>query len=360
MLMELLQDDGPAQAAECTLYLPLGSEELETLVAARNLFALLTSQPLVGIESRRTVFEALLQVSVLLRKFGFANHDGSTYGDEVDRSFGCCMEQLTLADVRHSREKTVEALVLGEQMRSWSLYNEGFCHGVGKYDDLRELKSPLYGDISTNTRTRLERAHLALANRQAYVRQRLEAFEFPSLFAGVASSTSMDEYKTIRFKEWRNNFGKMRNFVLNYYKDLFGSWPPKARSKRNHFSCSGLNRQCLKILYSDVCALYDLLVDRESLTPRVIGEERPQETEACRGDPVISALRKMLSEFERSSPPVLPPIPFDVPKVPTMTTIREDYNDLPAKKQLKLDKSTKVRCLDRLGGEEEVVDDAGE
>ena len=40
----------------------------------------------------------------------------------------------------------------------------------------------------------------------------------------------------------------------------------------------------------------------------------------------------------RSSSPVLPPIPYDVPKIPSMTTIYENYNDLPAKQQVKFDK----------------------
>ncbi|KAK4193367.1 hypothetical protein QBC35DRAFT_372198 [Podospora australis] len=330
------------------LYLPPGNvagspaEDLNRLVAARNLFAFLTNQPLVGTEANPTLFAAILQISSLLRHFNFTNHDGSSFGDSVEASFDMLLDQFHIHDVRHSREKTIEALILGEQMKSWNLYNEAFAHAVGKYESLIELKSPLYERVSIDTRERLERAHFALGNRLATASLRLESFEFPSLFAGTANSTSNEDYRQVRFKEWRNSFLKMRHFVLGYYKDLFGSWPPKAKSKKNNFSQGGLNRQCLKILYSDLCALYDLLVDRQSLTPRVIDQETPEEKDdkekmdlvtAC-----ISALRRMLSEFEQSTPPVLPPIPYDTPKVPSMTSIHENYNELPPKKQAKFDK----------------------
>ncbi|KAK3383265.1 hypothetical protein B0T24DRAFT_673159 [Lasiosphaeria ovina] len=329
---------------EGNIYLPLEKQDLDSLVAARNLFAFLTNQPLVGTDANPTIFTAFFHISGLLRKYGFSNYNGSSFGDSVDATFDIFLDQFGTADVRHSREKTLEALVMSEHMKSWTLYNEAFAHAVGKYDSLLELRSPLFNSISVSTRNRLERAHLNLVNRQANIDIRLESFEFPSLFAGIASSTSTDEYKNVKFKEWRNSFVKMRSFVLGYYKDLFGNWPPKARSKKNHFSQPGLNRQCLKMLYSDLAALYDLLVDRESITPRAI-DKVFEDTQANAVDPNISALRKILSEFDHSSPPVLPPIPFDVPKIPSMKTIHENYNDLSGKTQAKFDKSLKYNEL---------------
>jgi hypothetical protein len=334
------------------LYLPLGNTDLERLVAARNLFAMLTRQPLVATTENPTLFAAILQVAGLLRRFNFSSFDGSSFGESVDAAFDFLTDCTGIADVRHSREKTLEALILAEQMKSWNLYNEAFAHAVGKYESIVDLKSPLYDRVSVSTRQRLDRAHLDLANRQASVNSRLEAFEFPSLFAGIASSTSTEEYKNVKFKEWRNSFAKMRGFVLSYYKGIFGNWPPRARSKKNYFSQSGLNRQCLKILYSDFCALYDLLVDRQSITPRVIGEgfddSNKDSKDAKPNDASISALRKVLSEFDKSSPPVLPPIPLDVPKLPSMTAIYEKYDELPAKKQAKYSKSLQPHELQLL------------
>ena len=305
-------------------------------MAIRNLFAFLTGQPLIGTKANPTTFHAFLRISSLLQEYGFSSADGTSFGEAVDLSFGFYISQLALADVRHSREKTLEALILGEHMHSTELYNEAFAHAVGKYSAIMDIKSPLFEKVSVYTRERLERAHLGLVRRLDNVNTRLERFEFPSLFSGTANSTSNAEHRPLRFKVWMRSFERMRSFVLGYYKSNFGNWPPKARSKKNPFSESGLNRLVLKALYSDLCALYDLLVDREAITTRGLGQDPDDATTNV--TPMMSALRGILAEFDHSSPPVLPPIPFDVPLVPNMDTIIPNYHQLSAKEQAKADR----------------------
>ncbi|KAH8675361.1 hypothetical protein BX600DRAFT_170610 [Xylariales sp. PMI_506] len=337
---------GDQSPGESRLYLPTSPDghvqrgktqqpDLDRLISIRNLFAFLTGQPLVGTKGQPTLFMALLNISALLVEFGFTNFDGTTFGESVDMSFSFLMDQMAIADVRHSREKTLEALVLGERMRSWELYNEAFAHAVGKYSAIRDLNSPLWEMVSVHTRQRLERGHLDLQNRQHNLNNRLEAFEYPALFSGTANSTS--QFKSVKFGTWKRSFNRMRSFVLSYYKTNFGSWPPKARSKKNPFSESGLHRQVLKILYSDLCALYDLMADRESITPRAINQSSDELTDEEEGKQQISALRKIFTEFDTSSPPVLPPIPYDIPKLPSMKSVKDNYYDLPAKEQRRLD-----------------------
>ncbi|KAI9171516.1 hypothetical protein HJFPF1_01001 [Paramyrothecium foliicola] len=348
----------PEDSGELRLYLPTAPpsesgqlstpgenslSELERLVGIRNLFAFLTGQPLVATKNHQTIFQAFLQISSLLQEFGFMSEDGTTFGYAVDLSFGFYMEQLALADCRHSREKTVEALILGERMRSIDLYSEAFAHAAGKYTAIMDLQLPIYDLITPHTRQGLERAHLDLISRQHDVNQNLEQFDFPSLFAGIANSTSISELRMVRFKIWKNSFSKMRQFVLSHYKAAFGSWPPKASSKKNPFAESGLNRLVLKMLYSDMCALYDLLVDRKNLTSRVMDEVPAISGEA--GKMTISALRNILSEFDRSKPPVLPPIPYDLPQLPSMTSVLETYNTLSTREQSKFDKKIKEHEL---------------
>lgn len=330
-------------AGESRLYLPVSmsdpgqatEHDLERLISIRNMFGFLTGQPLVATNAQPTLFKIMSNVAGLLKEFDFTNADGSTFGESVDMSFSFLMENMTLADVRTSREKTLESLILGEQMRSITLYQEAFAHAAGKYSAIRDLKSPLWEQVSPITRQRLERAHLDLVTRQNSVNNRLEAFEFPALFSGIASSTTT--YKDVKFHVWRRSFNRMRQFVLNYYKTNFGNWPPKARSKKNPFTESGLNRLVLKILYSDLCALYDLLVDRENITTRVI-DMNADEIAHDSVNPHVSALRGILTEFDNSSPPVLPPIPFDLPMLPNMASIKENYYELPVKEQVRLGK----------------------
>lgn len=333
-----------ATSSEVRLYIPPAGpthegdhDRLQRLIAIRNLFAFLTGQPLVGTKAHPTVFSAFLEISALLKEFDFMSMDGTTWGEAVDESFGFYIAQMALADVRHSREKTLEAIILGERMKCWELYNEAYTHAAGKWQAIVSLKSPLLKRITPEVQKRLERSNLDLLNRQHNVNQRLESFEFPALFAGVAVSS---EFRDVRFNRWRAAFAKMRFFILDHYKSLFGAWPPKARSKKNPFSESGLNRLVLKALYADLCSLYDLLVDRDSLTPRVI-DQAPDDESDKDAEPNIRALRKLLNEFDQSSPPVLPPIPFDVPKIPTMKSVHANYDDMKEKDRLKFDRSIK-------------------
>ena len=343
-------------SSESRLYLPVGcgadgKPELERLVALRNLFALLTGQPLVATDSYPTVYAALLQVAELLHEFqfGFATGSDNSFGDAVDISTVFYVDQSGLSDVRFNREKTIEALVLGEQLRFWPLYNEAFCHAVGKYPALRDLKkSPLWAKISPNTLQRLERAHLDLMNRQNSVNTRLEQFDFPSLFAGVANSTSNIEYRNLRFKNWRASFSDMRAFVLRFYKTQFGSWPPKASSRRNPFSESGLNRLVLKTMYADLCSVYDLLVNRNSPTTRagedgsaqpLTGPSSSATAPLPTSEASVLALRQILTEFEQSSPPVLPPVPFDAPKLPTMASLSDRFTEMTPKDQARFQRN---------------------
>lgn len=313
--------------------------ELDRLVAIRNLFAFLTGQPLVVTKSHPTIFRSFLQIADLLHEFRFFSIGGDSFGDIADISFDFYLEQHGLADCRHSRERTLEALILGERMRSLDLYNEAYAHAAGKYSSIINLGLPLFNEVSISTRERLERAHLDLVNRRQNVSEHLDQFEFPSLFSGLANSTSMPELRQVKFKVWRASFGRMRQFVLGHYKHQFGSWPPKASSKKNPFAEGGLNRLVLKVLYSDMCALYDLLVDRTNLTSRVIDQAPDLSDDG--GNTMTLALRIIMSEFDRSRPPVPPPIPFDLPQLPSMTAIHENFNSLSTKEQSRLEKKVK-------------------
>ncbi|MCJ1436592.1 hypothetical protein MMC27_005972 [Xylographa pallens] len=324
------------------LYMPmsivaeaLGSElhtdDIDKLVAIRNLFAFLMGQVLVGTWKRPSLFSIFLEIAELLRYYDFTNYDGSTFGEIPDASFVCYLTDLHLSDVRSSREKTIEAIILGEQMKSWNLFNEGFVHGVGKWDDLVQLAHPSFSMINNTTQRRMEKASRDLSTRLKAVQARIDDFDFPSLFAGIAASSTLG--KTIDFKAWKASFASMRKHTLALYKAQYGSWPPKAKSKKNEFEGSGLNRLLLREVYQDFSDVYDMLVDRTILTTRTA--DMLSLNEVLSTDPQMNALLKLLSEFDRSSPPVLPPIPFDLPLLPDLSTTRREFEGLPVKKQAK-------------------------
>ena len=310
------------------------SDDVEILIVMRNLFAFLIGLPLVATARHSSMFTILLKIADVMQRYDFTNLDGSTLGEDAVASFERYVQEFKLADIRSSREKTVEAIVLGERMRSLFLYNEGFVHAVGKYEDISNMRSPKFSLIAEATRKRLERAHLDLNTRLRSVRTRLDDFDFPSLFAGIANSTTSSESKMVRFKDWKNSYMSMRKHVMSFYKGRYGAWPPKAKSKKNDFEESGLNRILLRELYRDFSDLYDVLVDRSALTTRSVGlpeQSDPDDPE----EPAARALRRLLDEYDRSTPPVQPPVPFDIPRMPSLSDTRRDFDTLEPKKQRK-------------------------
>ncbi|KAI4690305.1 hypothetical protein J4E81_007457 [Alternaria sp. BMP 2799] len=294
----------------------LDANDTDTLVTYRNFFAFLIGQSLVATERHSDIFDIFLRIGDILSHYAFSNVDGSTFGEVAASSFDCYVDELTLADVRHSREKTIEAIVLGEKLRSMALYTEGFVHAAGKYNSVKELDSPKFGMISPKSSTRLARAAMDLENREQTINHKLKDFEFPHIFSGIMNSAMASEGKVISFKKWRAAFMTIKSFVMDYYRHKYGSWLPKAKSKKNNLTTSGLNRLVLLEIYRDMASLYDLLVDRKNLTNRTadgfIAEDEGTDIESV----VARALRKVLSEYDRSTPPVAPPIPFDLPLYP--------------------------------------------
>ncbi|KAI9739896.1 MAG: hypothetical protein M1818_004952 [Claussenomyces sp. TS43310] len=298
--------------------------DLEYLVSVRNLFAFLTGRSLVATKTYPSTFMAVYLLAGHLSRLGFSNADGTTFGEAAANNWRILIQWLDLADVRDNVDRIVDALILGERMRSATLYNEAFTHAVGKYEDIMHMRPGNFQSLSLTTRNRLERASIDLQQRQQNANLILSDFEFPALFSGMATSSTTAESRLVRFKAWKSHFLSMRRHVLSYYKDLYGSWPPKASSKKNNFVESGLNRLVMKELYRDLSMVYDLLVDRKSLTTRSMDADGSSDET----DPIAAALRKLLSEADHSSPPVHPPMPFDIPSVPRMSLLSSNHSKL--------------------------------
>ncbi|EFR04096.1 hypothetical protein MGYG_07103 [Nannizzia gypsea CBS 118893] len=315
----------------CGRELPvLSAEDVDMLVLFRNLFAFLIGQALIATPRTPSIFTIFMEVSGLLDRFGFTNLDQSTFGETATTSFGCYCDELDLIDVRASRERALDAIILGERMKYLPLYQEGFTHGVAVLDDLKKFEAK-YNSVSPVTRKRLERGYLDLDNRIKTCAVKIDEFEFPSLFAGIANSNVANEAKVIRFKNWKNAYLGYRKNVVNYYRARFGSWPPKA-SKKNQFQESGLNRLVLRELYQDFCDLYDMLADRTDLTTRS-ADMTTSVFKAEDSNSTSQALRQIMSEYDRSTPPVQPPIPFDIPRLPSIHSIRRKLDPKQEAKQ---------------------------
>ncbi|KAF2461922.1 hypothetical protein BDY21DRAFT_277319 [Lineolata rhizophorae] len=324
-----LSTDGAVHSPVSPSQPQFSANDLDTLLTVRNTFAFLVGGSLVATERRPTIFHIFMKIAELLDVWKFSNLDASTYGEAAASSFDTYVDELQLDNVSSSHEKTIEGIVLGERMKSVKLYNEAFVHGVGKYEELLKLDSPKFPLISAVTRSRMERASMDLHIRIKNIETRLLDFDFPSVFSGIMNSKTADERKVVRFEQWKSAFLATRKHFMSYYKHKYGSWPPKASSKKNDLETSGLNRLVLKDLYHDFSQLYDLLVDRKSLTTRTSEATIPDDDEV--GDPIHRSLRRVENEYDHSSPPVQPPIPFDVPILPSLVGTRAGYGADPKK-----------------------------
>ncbi|KAL1643840.1 hypothetical protein SLS61_009068 [Didymella pomorum] len=313
----------------------LTQKDTDTLVTYRNFFAFLVGQSLVATPQHSDIFDIFLRIADILNHYAFSNVDGSSFGEVAASSFDAYVDELNMADVRQSREKTIEAIVLGEKMRSMGLYTEGFVHAVGKYDDVKSLNSPKWQMVSPKTGTRMARAALDLDNRENNINLKLKDFEFAAIFSGIMNSAMAQEGKMIGFKRWRSAFMSTRSWMIDYYKHKYGSWLPKARNKKNNLTTNGLNRLVLRDMYRDLSSLYDLLVDRKDLTNRTADGFLVEDEGMGFVAVNARAMRKTLSEYDRSTPPVQPPIPFDLPLYPTLKGIRPDYPTGDEKKDAK-------------------------
>ncbi|KAK5111482.1 hypothetical protein LTR62_004934 [Meristemomyces frigidus] len=310
------------------------AEDLQTLVDIRNFFAFLIGGPLLATERRASWFAIFMSIAGILKTYEFSNMDGSTFGEAANSSFDAYVDELQLGDVRSSREKTIEGIVLGERMRSVLLYNEAFTHAVGKHNDLISLKSPKFDLISPLTQNRLTRAAMDLEKRVASIQLVLQDFEFPFLFTGIMSSKTSDERKEgVRFAEWKDGFLGMRKWTISMLQQRYGHWPPKAKSKKNDLETSGLSRKVLRDVYNDMSAIYDLMVDRSNLTTRTV--DGVDQSQRAIEDATIRGVRAVLSEYDRSSPPVKPPVPFDLPLLPNLKVTRPDFATGDKKKDVK-------------------------
>lgn len=307
--------------------------DLQTLIDYRNFFAFLCGQALIATEKRGSLFSIFMTIASLLKSYEFTNLDASTFGEVASTSFNKYVEELGLDDVRTSREKTIEGIVLGERMKSVLLYNEAFTHAVGKLDELTELGSPKSDLISHATRTRLARASMDLEKRLGAVRLTLQDFDFPSIFTGIMHSKTAEERREgVRFDAWKDSFLGTRKWMISVLRQRYGDWPPKAKSKRNDLETSGLQRLVLRDLFHDMTSMYDLIVDRTRLTTRTAdGADRA----GPKVEPRVRALHSALSEYDRSSPPVKPPIPFDLPKIPSLKATRPEFGAGDAAKDAK-------------------------
>lgn len=335
-------------------------DSLQHFVDSRNLFAFLSYTFLISTLHRESPFQIMEKVFKLLQgptSPQLHPEDHSPMDVNVSRRISTAeghflyfVDELKIDDIRNDDDAIIEALIMGERWKCQRLYREGFVHACGRWDDIKDHSGCAY--VSQVTKSRLDRASIDLHQiRLQNVATRLPNFDFPSVWVG--------DGRYPEFKPWKAGFEAMRKFTLCYYKNVYGSWPPKAgkHGKGGGFTeTGGLNRMVLKRLYDDFCAVYDLLVDREWIHGDRIRFEANYSSEGEEGieqrskeEHARTTMRKIMSDFDQSYMPVQPGIPFDQPRLPYIPpTPPSTAEGLKKKKK----KSSKPRSQKKLKSDE--------
>lgn len=335
-------------------------DSLQHLVDARNLFAFLSYTFLVSTLHRETPFQIMEKIYKQLQgpiSPQLHPEDHSPMDMNVSRRISTAeshflyfVDELKIDDIRNDDDAIVEALIMGERWKCQRLYREGFVHACGRWDDIKDHPGCAY--VSQVTKSRLDRASIDLHQiRLQNVTTRLTSFDYPSVWVG--------DGRYPEFKPWKAGFDAMRKFTLSYYKNVYGSWPPKAgkHGKGGGFTeTGGLNRMVLRRVYEDFCAIYDLLVDREWIHGDRIRFEANYSSEGEEGmeqrskeEHARTTMRKIMSDFDQSYVPVQPGIPFDQPRLPYIPPTPPTTADGLKKKKKK---SSKPRSQKKLKSDE--------
>ncbi|KAI5925667.1 hypothetical protein F4810DRAFT_26007 [Camillea tinctor] len=310
-------------------------DSLRYAITTRNVFALLYHASLVGL----SLFQALSDLLARLDAY---------MPPEAD-NIGTLLTYLTargIDDVRNDPESAISMLAWSEtpEVRWEEGWREAFLHCTGMYSRLEDC--PDFKNVTPITRALLERACLETQLRVQAAEERLSEFNYGDIWPTIGPVSQSPA---------RAAADRLRQFFINHFINMYGSWPPPETGVRN---CEGeeiwLTRTMAQRMQKDFGALYDYLVNRD-----VVWDE--SETRSSRkwmmvsgtGDKSFSAdtpdlpLTDMLIEFDNRMR--FPHIPHPYPLVPeSVSPITSPVVGGNGRERLRKDKNGKHPGDDRI------------
>ncbi|KAI9775535.1 MAG: hypothetical protein M1835_005807, partial [Candelina submexicana] len=217
------------------LFFPISSNGssqtiLREHLSVRNVFALVLSKSLVGLDLCQTL-------SDLLARFNQYMPDRDNKRAIIEYIF-----DQGLQDVRNDPESASGLLAWSElEGIQWLVgWREGFIHSVGMYDDVRKL--PTFSNLNPMTRHLLEQKSAEMLLRNEIAERVLAEFDFREMWPMSSANPPMAKVSFIRFQQ------SLREF----YKDLY---PQRANGR------PWLDREVARRLQEDFAILYDFIVD---------------------------------------------------------------------------------------------------
>ncbi|KAI0506635.1 hypothetical protein F5B22DRAFT_438123 [Xylaria bambusicola] len=213
------------------------------MITTRNVFAVLYHASLVGL----SLFQALHDL--LERLDGYMEPDADNVGTIINY-----LSARGIDDARNDPETAVSLLAWSEtpEVRWEEGWREAFLHCAGMYSRLEDCAD--FRHLTPITRALLERACLETQLRVQGAAERLADFEFPEAWGPAVRNGSIGKAAA----------GRLRQFFVNYYARVYGTWPPAETGARTtDGEETWLTRPVAQMLQKDFGALYDYLVNRD-------------------------------------------------------------------------------------------------
>jgi len=219
----------------------------------RNFFAALQSKPITG-ENLITELEKLYLIAVDLI--------GEPHNPEKAVKFvRKYVQRLKLDDCRYFRANALRLLAWCERTQWEKGWLESFAHCVGMMGrGIDECEA--YTELSDRTKRLLHKSHRKQRHEIRAMERILADFDM------VGSSPSSDPEHHAGIKSTR----AFQQFLLDYYGQQYGSWPPKIEEGRDGW----LDRTLAQRLQEDFGSVYDLLVNNNVVYGCLEHEETPQ------------------------------------------------------------------------------------
>ncbi|KAF3930034.1 hypothetical protein ABW19_dt0201984 [Dactylella cylindrospora] len=210
---------------------------LRHYVTMRNVFACIFDSYCVGlIEDESTLLSDLVD-RMLMYFEGAEDNLGQKLSEFIIKS--------GLWDVSNDPIKAVDLLHLAHTYEMKELYEESFAHCVGMWPQITSANA--HEVLASSVTSRISDRHVTMSSQVAVITTNLQKFHFKPIWSVKSPVSKLPT--TVR-----QSFELMRTFLFKYYSNVTSStWPPKNISTRPIFTR----------IYSDFCALYSLMVDKQ-------------------------------------------------------------------------------------------------
>jgi hypothetical protein len=220
---------------------PQGLSKTDVLrhqISTRNVFALIYSASLVGINFFQTLQDLQERIEQYL----------APHVDPVQMIIDYLAEK-GIDDIRENPTVAAGMLAWSETptVRWEEGWREAYVHCAGMHTRLETTAD--YRFITPITKALLERASLEVQVRVQNCEDRLSGFDFEDMWPLMSSQPPPA----------RTSFERIRKFFAQYYLDAYSVWPPAAPAGEEQW----LTRSLVQKMQKDFGALYDYLVNRE-------------------------------------------------------------------------------------------------